>query len=858
MAPHPTRLQRAPRHRLPPALLAAAALVGGLAVPAAASGSPARRTLALVPARGLGARLGPSRERTIRLDVVLASPSAARPVAAWLRDAGVRARPRGGALELRADTAVVGRLFGVRFFDYARAGQTVYASTRPSVPAALAGDVRTVIGLNDAPVPIAALGVDPRPLPLAPAGAALGPASASAVPAACPAVAAAAVGDATMTQLSERYGIAALLDSGDAGGGETIATVELAASSATDIAAYDACFGLSPAAVSSVAVDGGGASGAGTTEADLDLEQLQTQAPGARIVSYEAPDTFSGWYDALAAAVGADPGVISLSWGMCEASALPPSTGADMLAPIDALLARARAQGETVIAAAGDRGAEDCASTGGGAAQTSLAVDFPASDPNVTAVGATALGPGGAEEVWNASAGAGVGGASGGGVSQEYAEPPWQSTIAGALSGPCPTGQCRGVPDLAVDANAVVFFANGAWEVGSGTSFAAPLVAGMAADVAGTCATPIGDLAPRLYAWAALHAGALTPVLAGENDYTGAFGGDRYLAGAPYSLAGGLGTPDASLLSCPVVQTVSALSAPAGTTLTLSGENLATASVAFAATPATVLAADATSLRVVVPPGAGATTITVSNPTGAARPVAFTYGPHVAAGAPAPAASGAGGPQQPTWSPAGTARAVLRDPRPVLGTRLDPAWVLGARTETRIGCTADCAGTAQLRVGPGLAGQARFAFSAAGSHAVVIPLSVPTRRRLAVAPGHRLLAMLVVDLDGGASARRSVVLREAPVLSSTVGAIRHGGVVRAGLVCSLACGGLATVRAGATELGAVRFSLAGGAPGAVSVPCRAVGPSAPPLVEVVTIAGGSHLRLAVPAATPLSARPRGR
>ncbi|MDA8295333.1 MAG: S8 family serine peptidase [Actinomycetota bacterium] len=432
-------------------------------------------------------------------------------------------------------------------------------------------------------------------------------------------------GATTLSAEGARYGISGLWAAGETGRGVTIATVEFGASSPSDVAAYDRCFGLPATGYQVVPIDGGGASGSAfVAEADLDIEQLQTQAPGATIVSYEAPDTNTSWTDVLSAIVSADQAkVISISWGLCEAAYAGGPSGT--VAPIDALLAKAAAQGQSVVVASGDRGAQDCYDSANGTGAGTLAVDFPASDPNVTAVGGTDVSPAG-EQVWNAALQAGASGASGGGVSADFAEPSWQQAVAGTLAGSCGASGCRGIPDLSLDANGLIFFGGGSLATGSGTSFSAPFVAAMTADLQSACATPIGNLAPRLYAWDQIDPGAFVPVTSGSNDYTGASGA-TYSASAGYNLATGLGTPVASALSCPQVHALSPTTAPAGATVTITGAFLGSASVTFGQRAASIVSRGANQLVATVPPGSGTVAVTVSNPTGAAASKPFAYAP---------------------------------------------------------------------------------------------------------------------------------------------------------------------------------------------------------------------------------------
>ena len=73
--------------------------------------------------------------------------------------------------------------------------------------------------------------------------------------------------------------------------------------------------------------------------------------------------------------------IITMSYGDCEAD-----LGASLLAHYNILLQEGAAQGQTIVAAAGDDGATDC-DYQVATATHGLAVDFPGSSPLVTSVG---------------------------------------------------------------------------------------------------------------------------------------------------------------------------------------------------------------------------------------------------------------------------------------------------------------------------------------------------------------------------------------------------------------------------------------------------------------------------------------
>jgi len=340
----------------------------------------------------------------------------------------------------------------------------------------------------------------------------------------------------TADAIASAYGLSGYYAAGDDGRNVTIALFELEPFSASDVAAYQACYGTH-ATVATVSIDGGAGSGPGDGEAAMDTEDLAGLAPDASIDVYEAPPTGSGAYDAYSRIVSDDAAqVISTSWGMCEALA-----GSVPVSVENTLFEEAAVQGQSVLAASGDDGSDDC---GNGRA----AVDDPASQPWVTAVGATSFqAPG--NVVWNDSLGA-----TGGGVSSLWPRPAYQSQAAQPESRvTCGSSgaACREVPDISVDgdpATGYLAYYRGSWSAVGGTSVSAPTVAALAAlaDASPACGGhPIGFLNPGLYG-AAAHAYAANfhDVTSGNNSFDLVAG---FAAGPGYDMASGLGTPTASL-----------------------------------------------------------------------------------------------------------------------------------------------------------------------------------------------------------------------------------------------------------------------------------------------------------------------
>jgi hypothetical protein len=484
------------------------------------------------------------------------------------------------AVPVTASAGLLARAFETTFerVRLADGSQAVVNSLQPALDGVVAGDISAVIGLSslDRKHPLGVSGSRRRP-----AVAAARPHVATGGPQPCGAASSAAGPQSAYTtdQIASAYDFAGQYRAGDEGQGVTVAVYELEPNSPQDIATYQACYGTH-ASVSYVPVDGGVGTGSGSGEAALDIEQVIGLAPRANVIVYQGPNSGSGApgsgpYDTLAAIVDQDRAqVATISYGGCE-----PATGAAVARAEATLFEQAAVQGQSVFAASGDNGSEDC----NGETllpDAELAVDDPSSQPFVTGVGGTslkALGPPPSETVWNngpslASLLGMQPGAGGGGVSSLWSMPAYQSAASGSLhviqsssGAPCgaPAGDCREVPDVSADADPLtgyLIYVNGSgsasgvpsgWQGIGGTSAGAPLWAALAAlaDASKACGgTPVGFVNPALYrAAGASYASVFHDVTSGNNDYAGVHGG-RFTAQAGYDLATGLGTPDAARL----------------------------------------------------------------------------------------------------------------------------------------------------------------------------------------------------------------------------------------------------------------------------------------------------------------------
>jgi subtilase family serine protease len=544
-------------------------------------------------------------------------------VTSWLHRQGLSdTTVEGMAIRAKGDTARVAHALSVSFSRY-RLGDhsTGYvASAAPLIPRAVAADITTIVGLSDTirlrtslKVATADSARGRRPVSTAAAHA-----TSPAVPTGCT-TARVFAGNRfwTPNQIGSFYGVNNLFSAGLTGKGKTVALVEFAPSIATDTNSFLSCFGLHNR-VSVEQINGGAPTDPnGTVEAEIDIQQAAAQAPGASIVSYEAPNTGAGEYDVYNRIVTEDKAqVVSTSWGDCEANV---ASSGNFITSMHTLFEQAAAQGQSVFAASGDSGSEGCFDGTNSTASESLNVDHPADDPFVTAVGGTSLVDPGSEPVWNdceaevgVACAQGGGGASGGGLSRQFSRPAWQPLAANAT---CST--CREVPDISANAGVYETFFDSGWIAVGGTSIAAPTLAGIVADLdQGSRNNRIGDFAPKLSALAAQHVygTALTDVTTGFNwvtvnvetpgstDLTRTNGG-TFQTAPGFDLASGFGTPLAYGLACPEIATVSPAHAKAGTRVTVHGLGLEKAIIKFGSNVATVISANARSAVVIVPNG---------------------------------------------------------------------------------------------------------------------------------------------------------------------------------------------------------------------------------------------------------------
>ena len=301
----------------------------------------------------------------------------------------------------------------------------------------------------------------------------------------------------------------------------------------------------------------------------LDVEWAHAIAPGAKLVVLVSSNNSGqssqnncflyGLEQSVSYAVNHHLGqIISLSYGGSELgdihdTAADKSSEQQEYANGHTLFQQAVKQGITILDASGDSGVTNGNDyTKAGSYWSKPNISWPASDPNVLAVGGTKLtvdpqtSSYRSETVWNDDIGA-----SGGGLSAIYSEPDYQKNIPNQslLQGK------RAVPDVAFPADNFLiydstlkkpFFQNkpqwAHWVVVGGTSASTPSWAGLIAIANQIRGKPLGLVQPALYS---LNGKDMHDITSGDNSYGNVQG---YRAVQGFDLASGWGTPIASAL----------------------------------------------------------------------------------------------------------------------------------------------------------------------------------------------------------------------------------------------------------------------------------------------------------------------
>ena len=509
---------------------------------------------------------------------------------AWLQSQGFTVdsvAPSRNSISFSGSAAAVASAFGAPLHRYSVGGETHMApSADITLPSALAGVVAGVRNLSDF-----------RPRPRVRHASAVRPSFTSSQ-----------TGNHFLTpgDIATIYDIKAAYNSGYNGAGQTIAIMGQSAVVPADITAFQTAIGQTAKAPVLLLLPSTGTStrySGDESESDLDLEYATGIAPGATVYFvYVGANATASVFDSLTYAIqNRVASILNISYGECE-----PLLGQSQYNSINALLAQAAAQGQTVISAAGDEGSTDCYGASGTstAQMQQLSVDFPSSSQYVTAVGGTEFPSGNVtaststttywtggssdvissaisyipEQVWNddtASDPQSPLSAGGGGASVFTARPSWQTGVPGI-----PSGSMRLLPDIALDSspnNASYAYCSSdtsAWASGQGssctlglrdsvsqdltvaggTSFAAPIFAGMVAILGQARGySSQGVVNPTLYSLASnssTYASAFHDITAGGNfcnigvTYCVASTSGSFAAGVGYDEATGLGSVD--------------------------------------------------------------------------------------------------------------------------------------------------------------------------------------------------------------------------------------------------------------------------------------------------------------------------
>ncbi|WP_058186013.1 protease pro-enzyme activation domain-containing protein [Terracidiphilus gabretensis] len=360
------------------------------------------------------------------------------------------------------------------------------------------------------------------------------------------------------------YDLNPLYSSGVSGSGVSIAIVGRSNITLSDVTTFRSNAGL-PANNPAIIVDGanpGVLSGGDHDEATLDVEWSGAVAPNAAVKFVVAESTATTDGVDLSAQYIVDNDVapvMSTSYGSCEAY-----LGSSALSFYNNLWEQAASEGISSFVASGDEGAAGCDS-GSSSKGTVAAVNGICSSPYATCVGGTEFDEGAdsywsssnsssggsalsyiPEKVWNESASDGGSGlwAGGGGVSQYFSQPTWQTGIV-----PSSANGMRTVPDVSLTAaghDGYMICENGSMYIISGTSAASPSFAGIMALVVQQEGSAEGNANPTLYKMLNVSENPFHPTLSGNNSVPGVAGFTA--TGAAYNMATGLGSVDGNLL----------------------------------------------------------------------------------------------------------------------------------------------------------------------------------------------------------------------------------------------------------------------------------------------------------------------
>jgi subtilase family serine protease len=415
--------------------------------------------------------------------------------------------------------------------------------------------------------------------------------------------------------IATAYDIGPLYSNSINGTGQAIAIAGQSAIELGDIDHFQSAAGLTKKAPTLVLIPGTGESQVTANgdegESDIDVEWAGATAPGANIMFvYTGSNTSFGVYDSVQYAVDEMIApIISISYDSCETELT-----ANDLQVLEGIMSQGAAQGQTIVVASGDQGSTACSGDTNLSTtqQQAIAVNYPASSAYTTGMGGTSIDPSNQaymtagqgywaaqgssdtissalkyipEVAWNDDSTGAPLSASGGGASALVARPSWQTGVPGIAS-----GSKRLVPDISLysspglpgylyctsdptnwagatgtspaqQASCDSGFrdsSTGYLTVAGGTSFAAPIFAGMVALINQKAGYTSGQglVNPTLYKLAnnpTTYAAVFHDITSGNNNCTA---GTSYCsstqgfsAAAGYDEVTGLGSVDLNALA---------------------------------------------------------------------------------------------------------------------------------------------------------------------------------------------------------------------------------------------------------------------------------------------------------------------
>ena len=287
------------------------------------------------------------------------------------------------------------------------------------------------------------------------------------------------------------------------GTGQTIGLVEFDTYQPSDVSDFAQFFGIiglggNPSNVTPVHVGVGATPGPNQDEVLLDIDDVMSAAPGAKILVYDAPFTGPGTsFQTIFNQMLTDDkvSIISNSWAYCEDQ----TTSSDALS-IDSIFKSAEMRGISVFNGAGDSGST-CLD---GSPNT---ISVPADSPNATAVGGSSAPPSltetyAGETWWDGSSSTPPTGQGGFGISKFFPRPAYQNGLNSSLM--------QSIPDVVTNADpaygvAICEASAGGCPTGSsygGTSSSAPIWASFAAMLNQAQGSNIGMFNQAIYPFA--------------------------------------------------------------------------------------------------------------------------------------------------------------------------------------------------------------------------------------------------------------------------------------------------------------------------------------------------------------------